>query len=116
MPYKVINRFKDKEGNNTLYNVGDQYPKGDYVPSEERVNNLMSVHPKYKCAFIEKIHEESLLTKADIKKLNKGPQEELILELGGNPEEAKNEDERVSLILELQDNKRKSNNEPSSND
>lgn len=42
-------------------------------------------------------------TNASLKKLNKEQQEEIITELGGNPEETKNEEERIALILELQE-------------
>jgi hypothetical protein len=35
--------------------------------------------------------------------MNKGPQEEKIVELGGDPNEAKNEEERIALILKLQE-------------
>lgn len=42
-------------------------------------------------------------TKASLKKLNKEQQEEIITELGRNPEETKNEEERIALILELQE-------------
>lgn len=53
MAYKVINKFIDKEDNDTFYNVGDEYPKGDYEPSNDRIEELSKQHPKYKTAFIE---------------------------------------------------------------
>ncbi|WP_346207619.1 hypothetical protein NSS91_16060 [Caldifermentibacillus hisashii] len=58
MAYRVINRFKDSMDNNRLYEVGEEYPKGDYKPTKERIKELSSVHKKYKKAFIEEIKEE----------------------------------------------------------
>lgn len=42
-------------------------------------------------------------TKSSIKKLSADEQRELIVELGGNPEKTNNEDERIELILQLQE-------------
>ncbi|BDH62313.1 hypothetical protein MTP04_24430 [Lysinibacillus sp. PLM2] len=55
MAYKVVNEFKDKDDNKTLYRVGEGYPKGNYQPTEERIAELLAVHPKYKRVFIEKV-------------------------------------------------------------
>lgn len=63
MAYKVISRFKDLEDDNTLYDKGDTYPKGEHKPSKERIEELLSKHPKYKRAFIEEVREEE--TKED---------------------------------------------------
>ncbi|WP_313429666.1 hypothetical protein [Siminovitchia terrae] len=49
------------------------------------------------------IPEDAKHTKSDLKKLNKDQQEELITQLGGDPEETKNEEERITLILDLQE-------------
>jgi len=54
MPYIVINKFIDQQNNNTLYKVGDQYPKGNYKPSKKRIEELSKPHPKHKCIFIKK--------------------------------------------------------------
>jgi hypothetical protein len=54
--YKVINKFYDKEDNNTFYNVGDEYPKGGYKPTKKRIEELSNEHSKYKCSFIEEIN------------------------------------------------------------
>jgi hypothetical protein len=56
--YKVINRFIDKEDNDTLYEVGEVYPKGDFKPTKKRVEILLKKHPTYNCKFIEEIKEE----------------------------------------------------------
>lgn len=53
MTYKVINIFIDSEDNNTLYKVGDDYPKGDHKPTKKRIEELSKVHPKYKVAFLK---------------------------------------------------------------
>jgi hypothetical protein len=133
MHFKVVNEFKDTKDKNTIYKVGEVYPKTEHKPSEKRIKELSGVHPKYKRVFIEKIEEKqsepqkgkekeqqgeedkpsNQLTEAELKKLNKEPQEELIKQLGGNPEEAKNEAERIALILSLQEKKNADNNEPS---
>jgi len=58
MPYKVVNSFIDKEDNNTLYEVGEEYPKGDHKPTKKRIEELSKIHPKYKRVFIEEVKEE----------------------------------------------------------
>lgn len=57
MDHKVINKFIDKKDKNTVYEVGDEYPKGNHKPSKKRIEELSKQHPTYKCAFIEKIKE-----------------------------------------------------------
>ncbi|WLR52459.1 hypothetical protein LC040_06035 [Bacillus tianshenii] len=102
MPYKVINRFLDKE-NGTLYEVGDEFPKGNTEPTKERIVELSKKHPKYQKAFIEELKDDgAALTKTELKKLNKSEQEQLIKDLNGDPSNAKNEEDRVTLILKLQ--------------
>ncbi|MFS0822169.1 hypothetical protein [Bacillus sp. 1P02SD] len=65
MPFKVINRFKDTHDNDTEYEVGEEYPKGDYQPSEERLKALQEVHPKYKRIFIEAVGTDEDKVKAE---------------------------------------------------
>lgn len=55
MKYKVTNKFIDKHGDNTLYNVGDEYPKEGLKPTKKRIEELSKKHPKYKVVFIEEI-------------------------------------------------------------
>jgi len=55
MPYKVINKFKDSKDNNTLYEVGDEYPKGDYKPTKKRIEELSKEHKHYKRVFIQEV-------------------------------------------------------------
>lgn len=52
MEYKVISPFKDKEDDNTRYNVGDVYPKGDKKPTKKRIEELSKKHSKHNVAFI----------------------------------------------------------------
>jgi hypothetical protein len=121
MFYKVVNGFKDSQDNKREYKKDSIYPRAGYTPSAERIDELSSVHPKENKVFIAAIQMEEenildgkqendvndnldgLLTAADIKKMNKGPQEDLIKDLGGDPSETKNEDERIALILDLQE-------------
>ncbi|MFD2638389.1 hypothetical protein [Piscibacillus salipiscarius] len=114
MNYQVNNRFRDTQDPNdsdkdkVIYEEGDPFPREGYEPSQERLQELETEHPTYKRVFIKKVEkpnkqESELLSKTDIRKMNKGPQEELIQQLGGNPDEASNEDERIELILKLQE-------------
>ena len=52
MEYKVIRPFKDKENDNTRYNVGDVFPKGDKKVTKKRIEELSKNHPKHNVAFI----------------------------------------------------------------
>jgi hypothetical protein len=58
MKYVVVNKFKDKENENVVYEIGENYPKGDYKPTKKRISQLSKEHPKYKCVFIEEVNEE----------------------------------------------------------
>ena len=58
MPYKVVNRFIDTKDNDTLYEVGDTYPKTSKKPTKKRIEELSKKHPKYNRVFIEEIKEE----------------------------------------------------------
>lgn len=58
MTYKAINGFKDTEDNNTIYAVGDEFPKGNFKPTKKRIEELSKPHPKYKTVFIEEVKKE----------------------------------------------------------
>lgn len=62
MAYKVINRFFDNK-DKVLYNVGEEFPKGDSKPSKKRISELSEVHPKFNRAFIEEVKEEKKSSK-----------------------------------------------------
>jgi hypothetical protein len=55
--YIVVNGFTDLEDNKKKYKAGKPYPRGEYKPTEERIEELSSVHPKHKRIFIEAIEE-----------------------------------------------------------
>lgn len=38
--YKVIRNFADMQDNMTIYNIGDNYPREGYEPTEERIAEL----------------------------------------------------------------------------
>lgn len=117
MAYIVVNRFKDLDDENRVYKVGQEYPQGNYEPTEERIAQLSAVHSKYKRVFIEKVEDGSGdkgnigYTQAELKKLNKAEQEEIISDLNGDLGTVKNEDERITLIIQLQENSQVTPNE-----
>lgn len=58
MAYRVVNDFTDTKDKNKLYKRGEDYPRGAYKPSTERIEELSSLHPKYNLIFIEEIKED----------------------------------------------------------
>lgn len=42
MPYKVIVQFFDLQDGNHNYQAGDEYPRLGFLPSEERISELLS--------------------------------------------------------------------------
>jgi hypothetical protein len=58
MEYRVINDFIDKDNKDTLYQVGEEYPKGNYKPTKKRIEELSQEHPTYKRVFIEEVKED----------------------------------------------------------
>jgi hypothetical protein len=107
MGFEVVTEFIDLQDKERHYRIGDAYPRQGYEPSEKRIKELSSEHKKLKKVFIKEVKSKGdtpseLLTEAELKKMNKEPQENLIKGLGGEPSEAKNEEERINLILELQ--------------
>jgi len=55
--------------------------------------------------------EPEVHTKASLKKLNKEQQEAIISEAGFDPSTAKNEEERISFILEIQESQQEEQGE-----
>lgn len=53
--YKVIYKFADLQDDNYVYNVGDDYPRSGYAPSEKRISELAGKSNKIGKALIEKI-------------------------------------------------------------
>lgn len=58
--YRVIVKFKDLEDNNHIYEVGDIYPRNE-IPSEERVNSLISDNNNLKKPLIRELTKEEKL-------------------------------------------------------
>lgn len=56
MAHKVINRFRDTDGQ--IYEVGEEYPKGDAKATKKRIDELLDDHPKYRRSFIEEVREK----------------------------------------------------------
>lgn len=80
--------------------------------SEEEKSKLLETYPDLVEAEPEQVvpptndgKEEpgKTYTKAEIKKLNADEQRDLITDLGGNPEDTNNEEERIALVLALQE-------------
>lgn len=53
--YKVINAFRDLKDKETLYSIGDEYPKTSHKPTKKRIEELSKVHPVHNVIFIEAI-------------------------------------------------------------
>jgi hypothetical protein len=58
MVYKVLNRFRDKENDDVIYEVGETYPKGNYKPTKKRIAELLKEHSRYKRVFIQEVKED----------------------------------------------------------
>jgi len=65
MARKVIKQFKDKEDKGRLYEVGDEYPKGSFKPTNKRLNELSELHPHYKAAFIKEEEKKPVVKKQE---------------------------------------------------
>lgn len=75
MAYRVVNDFEDSKDKGKAYKRGEEYPRGAYKPSKERIEELSKIHPKYNLIFIEEIPEPkstSTKTKTAAKKADKG--------------------------------------------
>lgn len=55
MAYRVVNDFTDTKDKNKEYKRGDEYPRGAYKPSKERIEELSQIHPRYNLIFIEEV-------------------------------------------------------------
>lgn len=70
--YKVINRFKEKNHNDYVYEVGDIYPVEGKKLVKKRADELIQVHPQYGVAFLQVIEDvvktpEATAIKSDAK-------------------------------------------------
>lgn len=67
--------------------------------TEEEIDQLLETYED-----LEEVEEEATKhTKTSLKKLGAEGQKDLIIELGGEVEGTNNEDERIALILQLQE-------------
>jgi hypothetical protein len=96
---KVI--YKNKVG--ALHIGGGRffYANEPVVVSEEEKDQLLAKYGED----LEEVLTPELHTKATLKKLNKEQQEAIISQFGGDPVTPRNEEERIALILDLQEKK-----------
>ncbi|TYS67052.1 hypothetical protein FZC76_16120 [Sutcliffiella horikoshii] len=64
--YKVVNGFTDTKDKNRRYKIGDAYPKGSYKPTDSRIKELSSIHPKHKRIFIEELEQVPVSKEKDV--------------------------------------------------
>lgn len=55
--YKVINRFKEKNHDDHIYEVGDTYPADGKKLIKTRAETLTKVHDEYNVAFLKAVEE-----------------------------------------------------------
>ncbi|WP_445479167.1 hypothetical protein ACULLL_01690 [Lysinibacillus irui] len=60
--YKVINRFKEKNHDDHIYEVNDSYPAEGKRLIKARAEFLTKVHAEYKVAFLEALEEPKKAT------------------------------------------------------
>ncbi|MFJ5564823.1 hypothetical protein [Lysinibacillus xylanilyticus] len=68
--YKVINRFKEKNHNDHIYEVGDTYPVDGEKLVKTRAEALTKVHDEYNVAFLKAVEEPK---KASTRQASKEP-------------------------------------------
>ena len=68
--YKVINRFKEKNHDGHMYEVGDNYPANGKKLVKARAEALTEVHKEYGVAFLKAVEEPK---KAPTKQTPKQP-------------------------------------------
>ncbi|MED4887767.1 hypothetical protein [Lysinibacillus fusiformis] len=55
--YKVINRFKEKNHDGHIYEVGDNYPADGKKLVKTRAEALTEIHKEYDVAFLKAVEE-----------------------------------------------------------
>jgi len=55
--YKVINRFQEKNHDDHVYEIGDDYPAGGKKLVKTRAEALTKVHDEYNVAFLKVVEE-----------------------------------------------------------
>lgn len=56
--YKAIRAFTDLQDGNYKYNPGDEYPRVGLIPSEERIQELLTSNNRRKKPMIKEVVEE----------------------------------------------------------
>lgn len=69
--YKVIYKFADLLDNNTIYNVGDEYPRKGYEATKERIAELSGNDNKIGKVLIKKVVTKKPAKKSAQKKADK---------------------------------------------
>ena len=73
MSHKVLNTFKEKEHDNTVYKAGELYPKEGFKSTKKRVEFLQKKHLEYGVAFLADEPEVEALEEAQDKEPVKKP-------------------------------------------
>lgn len=66
--YKVINRFKEKNHDDHIYEVGDPYPADGKKLVKARAEALTKVHDEYNVAFLKAVEEPKKLLQSKYQK------------------------------------------------
>lgn len=61
--FKVIKMFADLQDGEHVYEVGDEYPRNGYKPTQARIEQLSSKHNAQGQPLIEEVKEEKKATK-----------------------------------------------------
>lgn len=57
MMYRVVNNFIDLQDRYTAYQKGENYPKTGVIPSETRIDELLTNNNRLKMPLIEEVTE-----------------------------------------------------------
>lgn len=90
--FTVIKPFMDLQDNGNIYRAGDKYPRSGYLPTDERINDLLTGNTKHGHIYIKddapKPVKEKKLSKTEIMRLPVAKLRKLAKEMGlENPED-----------------------------
>lgn len=57
---KVVNRFRENEHDERIYQLGDIYPAEGYEANDDRISFLSNIHPKYKKIYLAEVQETEI--------------------------------------------------------
>ena len=60
MKYTVLSEFADLQDNNHIYEVGSEYPREGYSPSDKRIEELSTAKNKQHKPLIQKVEKPEL--------------------------------------------------------